>query len=41
VWAAGERQVMQAVRSHLVDERGIDRTRVRPATYWRLGQAGV
>jgi NADPH-dependent ferric siderophore reductase len=41
VWAAGERQVMQAVRSHLVDERGIDRTRVRPATYGRLGQAGV
>jgi NADPH-dependent ferric siderophore reductase len=40
VWAAGERQVMQAVREHLVDERGIDRGRVRPATYWRLGHAG-
>lgn len=40
VWAAGERQVMQAVRDYLVDERGIDRARVRPATYWRLGHAG-
>jgi NADPH-dependent ferric siderophore reductase len=40
VWAAGERQVMQVVREHLVDDRGIDRTHVRPATYWRLGHAG-
>jgi NADPH-dependent ferric siderophore reductase len=40
VWAAGERQAMQAVREHLVDERGIDRGRVRPASYWRLGHAG-
>jgi NADPH-dependent ferric siderophore reductase len=39
VWAAGERQVMQAVREVLV-ERGIDRGSVRPATYWRLGHAG-
>jgi NADPH-dependent ferric siderophore reductase len=40
VWAAGERQVMQAVREHLVGERGIDRAKVRPATYWRVGHAG-
>jgi NADPH-dependent ferric siderophore reductase len=40
VWAAGERQVMQAVRDHLVAERGIDRLKIRPATYWRLGHAG-
>jgi NADPH-dependent ferric siderophore reductase len=40
VWAAGERQVMQAVRDHLVAQKGIDRARVRPATYWRLGHAG-
>src|SRR4051812_42143749 len=40
VWAAGERQVMQAVRDYLVADRGIERGRVRPATYWRLGHAG-
>jgi NADPH-dependent ferric siderophore reductase len=40
VWAAGERQVMQAVRDHLVSHHGIDRARIRPATYWRLGHAG-
>ncbi|ONI73269.1 hypothetical protein ALI144C_45995 [Actinosynnema sp. ALI-1.44] len=39
VWAAGERQAMQAVREVLVD-KGIDRASVRPATYWRLGHAG-
>ncbi|MFC0115129.1 siderophore-interacting protein [Kibdelosporangium aridum] len=39
VWAAGERQVMQAVREVLA-ERGVDRAGVRPATYWRLGHAG-
>nr|CTQ93306.1 iron-chelator utilization protein [Kibdelosporangium sp. MJ126-NF4] len=39
VWAAGERQVMQAVRDVLVG-RGIDRASVRPATYWRQGHAG-
>jgi NADPH-dependent ferric siderophore reductase len=40
VWAAGERQVMQAVRAHLVGGRGIDRRLVRPSTYWRYGEAG-
>ncbi|TCO65297.1 NADPH-dependent ferric siderophore reductase [Actinocrispum wychmicini] len=40
VWAAGEREVMQAVRQHLVEERGIDRAHVRPAAYWRLGHTG-
>jgi NADPH-dependent ferric siderophore reductase len=40
VWAAGERQAMQAVREHLVQEHEIDRGRVRPASYWRLGHAG-
>jgi NADPH-dependent ferric siderophore reductase len=39
VWAAGERQVMQDVRETLV-QRGIERGSVRPATYWRIGQAG-
>jgi NADPH-dependent ferric siderophore reductase len=39
VWAAGERQVMQDVRETLV-RRGIERGRVRPATYWRIGHSG-
>ncbi len=39
VWAAGERTAMQSVREHLVS-CGIDRARVRPASYWRLGHAG-
>jgi NADPH-dependent ferric siderophore reductase len=40
VWAAGERTAMQAVRAHLLDERKLDRHRVRPTSYWRHGQAG-
>jgi NADPH-dependent ferric siderophore reductase len=41
VWAAGERTVMQAVRAHLLDDRGLDRRRVRTTMYWRHGQAGT
>lgn len=40
VWAAGERTVMHAVRAHLLDERGLDRRRVRTTMYWRHGEAG-
>lgn len=39
VWAAGERTAMQDVRQHLVTERGLDRRRVRPSSYWRAGEA--
>lgn len=39
VWAAGERAAMRDVRHHLVTERGLDRRRVRPSTYWRAGEA--
>lgn len=41
VWAAGERGVMQALRGHLLDERGLARTQVRTGNYWRIGQAGT
>ncbi|MGQ0839187.1 siderophore-interacting protein [Actinokineospora sp.] len=40
VWMAGERAAMLAVRAHLLDERGFPRQRVRPTTYWRLGESG-
>lgn len=39
-WVAGERSSVLAVRRHLLDERGMDRRRVRPTTYWRAGQSG-
>jgi NADPH-dependent ferric siderophore reductase len=41
VWAAGERTVMHALRAHLLDERKLDRRRVRTTMYWRHGQAGT
>lgn len=37
VWAAGELSAMQAVRKHLVEERGIDKSRIRAASYWKRG----
>ncbi|GAA3003014.1 siderophore-interacting protein [Actinokineospora diospyrosa] len=40
VWLAGERSAMLAVRAHLLDDRGYPRQRVRPTTYWRLGESG-
>jgi NADPH-dependent ferric siderophore reductase len=40
VWAAGERTAMQELRAHLLTDRGLDRHRVRPTSYWRTGQAG-
>ncbi|GLZ40021.1 siderophore-interacting protein [Actinokineospora sp. NBRC 105648] len=40
VWMAGERTAMLAIRAHLLDERGYPRQRVRPTTYWRLGESG-
>jgi NADPH-dependent ferric siderophore reductase len=39
-WLAGERAAMVALRKHLLGERGYDRSRVRPTTYWRRGETG-
>jgi len=35
VWAAGEYTSIQRVREHLVKERGLDKGRIRAASYWR------
>jgi NADPH-dependent ferric siderophore reductase len=41
VWAAGEAATMRAVRYHLVNERGIDKARIRAASYWKQGAVAV
>jgi NADPH-dependent ferric siderophore reductase len=41
VWAAGEAATMRAVRYHLVNERGIDKSRIRAASYWKRGAVAV
>jgi NADPH-dependent ferric siderophore reductase len=41
VWAAGESATMHAVRYHLCTERGVDKRRIRAASYWKLGAAAV
>jgi NADPH-dependent ferric siderophore reductase len=40
VWAAGEKAAIQAARTHLLTERGLDRRQVRASSYWRLGHQG-
>lgn len=35
IWAAGEYTAIQRVREHLVKERGVDKNRIRAASYWR------
>jgi len=37
VWAAGEAAAIHAVRAHLVNERGVDKKRIRASAYWRRG----
>ena len=37
VWAAGEASAIRAVRAHLVNDRGVDRKRIRASAYWRRG----
>jgi NADPH-dependent ferric siderophore reductase len=41
VWAAGESSVIRAVRQLLCDERGIDKRRIRAASYWKRGAEAV
>ena len=41
VWAAGERGVMIALRSHLQGPGKLPRRQVRTAAYWRLGHVGT
>jgi NADPH-dependent ferric siderophore reductase len=41
VWAAGEAATMRAVRQHLCTERGVDKSRIRAASYWKQGAQAV
>jgi NADPH-dependent ferric siderophore reductase len=41
VWAAGESATMRAVRYHLCTERGVDKSRIRAASYWKEGAVAV
>jgi NADPH-dependent ferric siderophore reductase len=41
VWAAGEAATMRAVRLHLVTERGVHKSRIRAASYWKQGATAV
>ncbi|MCG2595657.1 siderophore-interacting protein [Ramlibacter sp. XY19] len=40
-WAAGESAEMRALHQHLVQERGVDKKRVRASSYWRRGDSAV
>lgn len=38
-WAAGEYDMVRAVRAQLLDQHGIDKSRMRVVSYWRHGTA--
>jgi len=40
VWAAGEYTDIQQVRAYLVNELGMDKSRIRAASYWRKAAPG-
>ena len=40
VWIAGETDIAKALRKHFVDERGIRKSWVKAAGYWRHGSVG-
>ena len=39
-WAAGEAHTIAAVRRVLVQQHGLDKSRIRAASYWKQGAAG-
>lgn len=41
VWVAAEAGIARAVRQYLVEERGVPKSRIRAASYWRRGTAAV
>jgi len=41
VWAAAEAAIVRQIRSHVVTERGIDKSRVRAAAYWKRGAQAI
>ncbi len=40
-WVAAEAATAKALRRHLVDERGLNKDRVKAAAYWKRGAAAV
>ncbi|WP_143161032.1 siderophore-interacting protein [Pollutimonas bauzanensis] len=41
VWAAGEFASIRGIRQYLVHERGLDKSRIRAASYWRRGASAA
>jgi NADPH-dependent ferric siderophore reductase len=41
VWAAGEAASIRPLRKHLCEQRGVDKSRIRAAAYWKRGQIAV
>ena len=39
IWGGGEAAQMRAITQHLLEERGIDKSRVRVSNYWKNGAA--
>ena len=40
-WAAGESQTAKLLRRHLLDDRGLDKTWVKAAGYWKRGAISI
>ena len=40
-WAAGESQTAKLLRRHLIDERGLDKSWVKAAGYWKRGAVSI
>lgn len=41
IWAAGEYNVVRRIRQYLVDEKHVNKQRIRAASYWRHGEQGA
>ncbi|MCK9508036.1 MAG: siderophore-interacting protein [Pigmentiphaga sp.] len=41
IWAAGEYNVVRRIRQYLVEEKHINKSRIRASSYWRQGEQGV
>jgi len=41
VWAAGEAAPMRAIHRHLVEEKGLHKSRARVSSYWKSGAIAV
>lgn len=41
IWAAGEYNVIRRIRQYLVEEKGVNKNRIRASSYWRQGEQGA